>query len=209
MLTSSTVMPNIVIQHHSHRELQLTEYALSKISSKPIGLGLLSEINLMANGETKIRISPGEKCLSATVPILTDSQAKRFKNVTDWPEVEWNESIANQLCGLESIGGGEEGTSVIVQWRTDEYVDIDHQKRSINVSNENLAFITLAHELVHAYWVMKGESLVIEPDMNGVGYQEENRAMGINKFLNDRYTENNIRLEHGLPFRFTYHSFKA
>ncbi len=68
------------------------------------------------------------------------------------------------------------------------------------------AWIGLAHELIHAYYNLKGKGLGSGTVMNvnGAVEQEEMATVGLGDVKQRSITENKIRSEHGLPIRKTY-----
>jgi len=204
MITQSALFKNFTIEYSEERQFKLAEYALSKIGSKPIGFSMLIEMNNMAKGETKINIFPNKEGGSATGMMLTESQFQKYPNISNLPDVKWKIERAKTIVADKSIGGEGQPTSAFIVWNTKEANYVSDTGKNARVEDEKMSFVTLAHELVHAYWIMKGKALGIKPDINGVHNMEEWRAIGINNFLNDRFTENNIRREHGLPLRLQY-----
>ncbi len=58
--------------------------------------------------------------------------------------------------------------------------------------------IILGHELIHAWRMVRGMRI-----FSG-GWEEEAMTTGIPPFMNMKFTENKLRLEHGLPLRTSY-----
>ncbi len=75
------------------------------------------------------------------------------------------------------------------------------------VENEDLDFVSLAHEMVHGYRILKGTFTGGQTNRyfpSTPAATEEARAVGIGKYSGESFSENGVRQEHGLPLRAYY-----
>lgn len=205
-VTESYVARDIHIIHKNQSELDTVNGALSKIYNDGNGAGasLLSAIyrNCRGNQGVYIRLTSGS---SETFPELTNEQRYRLSeergiNISsDYSDPIHNEA-AWRLSFKNDDGHHGEGVDAFIKWRADQYIHIDSRGRPSGATNSNLAFTSLAHELVHAYRMVKGS--VIDSRRT-----EERRAIGLGQFSDSRFSENAIRDEHNLRLRARYISY--
>ena len=170
----NTPYRGIIIRMRSENESAMfpaiVNDALQKIASKPVG-------NKLLNGIVNYQ---GRSRFGYTVCI------RRPANMT-MANGTWcgtNKAVrANEIDAKDSNTG-----SVTV---------IDFNANIMNTPDGNRpAFIGLAHELIHAYYNLKGKAFP--------GAEEELATVGISKVKNRSITENAIRAEHGIELRKAY-----
>lgn len=177
--------------------------ALDQIWSAPSGRDLLQNIQNQ-NVEKKLTISKlesGDK--PSTQAVLTRSQLERYSGTIH----DFSDNL-NKAAELSQT----EGTSAIVHWSKDRSSVILHRDgvpKKIGKQSGDIVS-TMAHELVHALYIMEGESMGQQGDRydpSSPAGQEEFRAVGIDQFayhLTGKPSENSIRSELGLPLRTQY-----
>jgi len=182
------------------------ESALYKLNSGKVGSALLQEIkNLTVDGKfITIKVSYGE---TSAIPRLTQKQAL-LHGVSESPTDREHNDIATRLPQKLSFGRKGQGVGSLVFF---------NPKISAKIVNgiperdedESVSFVSLGHELIHSYRMMKGTftgGLDNRYDFNSRAYEEEARAVGIGVYGQEPITENAIRAEHGLPLRAQYAS---
>jgi len=207
IVRSSHVLPNVIIEASSESDVLKAENALSKIGSRPNGKGILNQVyNNARNGKTlKISVVSGRP--NSTYPTLTLSQIVKHKASPDEKNIE-NIIIASSLAQKRGKGRKGEGTSSIIEWNPNLSVDVDIDGIPFRGFDKNAAFLSLTHELIHGYRILKGTFLGNDrnernnPD--SLFMREEDRAVGVNKSKSNNLSENGVRKEHGYPLRSQY-----
>nr|WP_195761682.1 XopG/HopH/AvrPtoH family type III secretion system effector [Pantoea sp. 201603H] len=207
-ISASRVAPHIAIEHYRQEDYANAESALQKLNSRPNGKSLLDELRkLSTDGRyVKIKVTSADTAVS---PFLTESQVKRFDMHPSEYDKEHNMK-AVQLAQKQSLGKKGEGTCASVDWNPRHSIAVDSHGVPMLWEDNALAFVSLGHELVHSYRMMKGtytggSSDRLDPKT--AAGQEESRAVGIGKYANEPLSENGIRQEHGLPLRQQYAPF--
>jgi hypothetical protein len=170
----TTPYRGIIIRMRSENESAMfpaiVKDALRKIASKPVGNKLLNGI---VNYQSRSRFG-------YTVCI------RRPANMT----------IANGTwCGTNKAVRASEIDAK--DSKIGSVTVIDFNANIMNTPDGSRpAFIGLAHELIHAYYNLKGKAFL--------GAEEELATVGISKVKNRSITENAIREEHGIKLREAY-----
>jgi hypothetical protein len=184
--------------------------ALNTIESAPSGRRLLQSIEGLANREKKVTISEASGGQAPVArPRLTPSQIE--KQLSSRPtQEEFNRVLAKNASGSGLMK--KLGTASEIPWnKHTAEPNLDSQGRPVAGANPEHAFITLAHELVHAKHHLAGtmkHDVALTPDAacaRTESGKEELRAVGLGKYARTgEPSENAIRSELGLPLRSTY-----
>lgn len=177
-----TGFPGVIIRMRSEKESAyfptLALEALAKINSKPVGKIMLEQIVAREHkkkfGYTVCIMRP------AGLGIVDDKQTDQKK---------WNGGSMAKRINENDACDSSIGTPTQVLWNANIIETPDGSRPS---------FISLAHELVHALYNLRGEAF---KDTSA----EEYRTVGLAPVANARFvTENKIRAEHNLPRRDSY-----
>ncbi|ADX47300.1 hypothetical protein Acav_3399 [Paracidovorax avenae ATCC 19860] len=184
--------------------------ALEKIDSRPSGSRLLQQIEGLATREKKVTIVEAQAGQAPVArPRLTPSQIHKLPSSPTQSQFE--ETL------LKNAGGSNwrktRGTASEIPWN--KYTaepEVDSRGVPIEGANPANAFITLAHELVHAKHHLAGTMMYgggpvtreASSSRTDAG-REELRAVGLGEYASTgEPSENSIRAEHGLPQRTSY-----
>ncbi|PPC63834.1 hypothetical protein C1Y41_04105 [Pantoea sp. ICBG 1758] len=198
---------NIYIHYENPNEVTRINDDLFKIKMCLTGRRLLREIESHMAAGKNVNIKMRLDCGSVTAPRLTESQITRFR-VPYSEEDETHHKIASKVSKVNRQDGASEGTSATISYNPRESISIDSIGRPYIGVDRNEGFFTLAHELIHALHMLRGNargqgmSEIYLP--NSKQYEEENRVIGINEFAVRDITENRIRQEWGAPLRAHY-----
>jgi len=207
-IQNSYFSKNILIESDSENDAKKVNEALKQINASSTGANLLKQINdLSINGKMVI-IKIVDNHESSTRPKLTEQQCTKHKVTNNHFDSNHNKIAAN-LAEKKSVIKKGEGTSAFVVWNKTEYLSIDGLGFPTVVKNETLSFITLVHELIHAYRILKGTysgSYGDVKDPTSPKADEEFRAVGIRGHENKKFSENTVRRDHDLPIRAHYFS---
>jgi len=201
----SCLGPAITIETEKSEFFTKTDEHIKTIYSKPAGRELLDEILKLSKNGKGVQIYVVDYLKPVSTPILTKNQMEKYK-ITEGPMHPDHNAMALKLCTKTGILKSE-GTSCLIDFNINIYAKIDQHGRPVLEKNANLSYISLAHELVHAYRILKGTftGTMGDPhDITSKAAEEEDRAVGINAYANERFSENAIRKEHGLPQRLQY-----
>ncbi|MGY2180996.1 XopG/HopH/AvrPtoH family type III secretion system effector [Pseudomonas agarici] len=206
MRIQSQISPHITIEAISQSHINKAETALQRLASKPNGACLLDEIKRFSKNGRSLRINVVDATINTSVrAALTTKQAKAHNlPVDDLNPRSYSKAVA--LANKKGFLKGE-GTSAIIDWNPAQYPDIANDGRPRLVENEELAFVSLAHEIVHGYRIMKGTFTGGQTNRYSPGTPaaaEEARAVGIGKYSGESLSENGVRQEHNLPLRAYY-----
>ncbi|NIG12927.1 hypothetical protein F3J37_01595 [Pantoea sp. Al-1710] len=206
----SLVVPQFTILSASKKHHEVTEAALARIKSGQNGRNLLSAICQILNHNPDKRLyidCANHEQGSFVQGRLTDSQVRRFR-VSDNPDDPKHEQAMLHLRAPKPDNTPGEGVNPIVRFHPDEAVWTDAMNIGHSVLDPRISFITLAHELVHAFHLLNGTSLATLRDhiwIDGSGQRlEENRAVGSEEFAGNPFSENGVRADHGIPLRASY-----
>jgi len=201
-IKQSQIAPFITIKYNSEYDVDKIERALAKIESKDIGRKLLNQLMSETTDGRKIDIIIDTKENSGAMPILTDSQLKKYKIIYNEDEMnsdEYSENINSNTTKAIEVSKrkvfGREGVSVILRINPNEFLKVNSQGDMLQDYDPAMGFVTLAHELIHALHYMKGKHR---------GKDEENYTVGLKGFEKEEFTENSIRKEHGINLRQKY-----
>ncbi|NIG12913.1 hypothetical protein F3J37_01665 [Pantoea sp. Al-1710] len=196
----SSVVPSIEIVSEYEEDTNKTEAALTKIKSKPVGRQLLKEISDLSKNGRSISVNVSETFRSQSIPILTKSQLKKY-GIEESYSTESNIK-AQQISAKKGFMRKGEGVSSIVDFDPSYFVKVTLSGHHQSEINEELAFTTLAHELIHSYRFLKGTSFNTSGGVESLETKrEERRVIGTGEFANAKISENAIRREHGLTER--------
>lgn len=184
--------------------------ALNTIESAPSGRRLLQSIEGLATREKKVTISEAQGGQAPVArPRLTASQIE--KQLSSHPtQEEFNRVLAKNASGSGMLK--KLGTASEIPWnKQTAEPNLDSQGRPIAGANPEHAFITLAHELVHAKHHLAGtlkHDVAVTADPSCARTEsgkEELRAVGLGKYARSgEPNENAIRSELNMPLRNTY-----
>jgi len=186
-------------------DFKLTESALSKLKSKGVGSELINKIEQYSKNGKFVRIDVTFRIGHSAKPVMTSSQMEKYEFQSQSDDFKLKGAF--YLSKKPASKKGRQGTGAIINFDPSESLDIvDGLPYKAGKYNE--AFICLAHELIHAYRFMKGNSLAGHggdvQDSNSPIRDEENRVVGLGKYQERKITENSIRKEHNLPLRKAY-----
>jgi hypothetical protein len=183
---TTTNYPGIIIrmQNQSDSVLfpTLVNDALAKIASRPIGQKLLQGISQRAN----------KAKFGYTVCIMRADMTYNAGCVTKWVGT----NVAKRGDEALATTAGQ-GSITAIKYNANMISTPDGNRPS---------WIGLAHELIHAYYNLKGKGLGSGTIMNVKGpvEREEMATVGLGPGPHRSITENLIRAEHNLPLRTTY-----
>jgi len=204
MKVNSMVSPAIQLQGMNADDLIKTENALQKIKNTPTGNALLNEIRENTTNGREVQIHVHDSFTNSTIPMLTDSQLRRLN--IDGNNYGQNVMTALSLSRKRTNSQNGEGVKGIVDFNPKQAVHVDSNGVSQRIHDEELSYMSLGHELIHALHFMRGNHIGdSRPDVNGnINYQEELRVVGLGQYANNDITENKMRRESGLPQRLQY-----
>jgi hypothetical protein len=198
-ITNSTTMPSIQLASPSRTSLAAAEQALARIKSRPNGNALLNEIDSHStNGkQLKIFVAPHGGRMANVTRAVDDINNPGQDNF---------QAVKNASKGL--FGKGK-GASAEIDFNPSTSLALDHNGNPTGIEQSpNRAYLSLAHELVHAYRIMKGTYTGGGGDMgfdpNSNSGKEELRAVGLGKWQGESLSENGIRGEQGEQLRNAY-----
>jgi len=203
----SAVSPVFSIAFEHEHQFRAAESALNKIKSGPNGSRIIAEIERATTVEKQpmILVESDDNEESATVGYLTDSQLRRH-NVR-----VHNHSDRTYGLAVSHYSSNGEGVRPVVHYNPRDSIMVDSMGDPFSVKNERMAFVTLAHELIHAYHQMKGTSIEGDIDKSPIEddnhLREEMRAVGYATYANNQFSENGVRRDHQLPIRNEYFEF--
>ncbi|MCI3208028.1 hypothetical protein DBA20_24055 [Pandoraea capi] len=200
MKVQSSTVPSITIESNSNTAIRDAEHALAKIASQPNGNALLSGLNNFSQSgkRVKIFVAPrGGNMRNATMPVDDiDSPGEDNRN-------------AMKNASKSSLGFKGKGASAIVEWNPSKSLALNAAGEPVgHTQDTSKAYLSLAHELVHAYRITKGTytggsgTEGFQPGTRAA--EEELRATGLDKWADEPISENGIRAEHGEPPRRAY-----
>jgi len=207
--TMSREAPFISINYEDEQQLHSTEAALKTIKSKPSGNNLLLSLGYLSNQEKGLIIVVTNKRNTATSAYLTESQLAKYSVPND-PDNPLYFKTTNRLATVDEKGKPSEGVPAIISFNPDLSLMVDKDGFPMEMPNNYFNYISLAHELVHAFHNMNGTSLnrdciyedVFKKDSGQ--RKEEERAVGLPPFHREAFSENTIRAEQGMPLRKSY-----
>jgi len=201
---------NKSIEIHSSYEVYIdhVESSLSMIAKGRNGRALLDEIEKYGVNGKHIKIFINHHDDNSTIPILTSAQAAKY-SLPDDISCDENQMKAMTLAQKGWFGFSGQGSSAKIRHHPEQTINVDKAGIPKRGYNRYLAFISLSHELAHALHMMNGTLLTSDKfdfsDPSNPNTQEEDRAIGIGKFKDEKLSENGIREDHGIPLRSQYY----
>jgi len=200
----SAVSPVFSIAFEHEHQFQAAESALRKIRSGPNGSRIIYEIERATTMDKQpmilVESDPNEE--SASVGYLTESQLRKHKFQGH------DHSDRNYGMTVSHYSSNGEGVRPVIHYNPEDAIMVDSLGEPYSVKNKSLAFVTLAHELIHTYHQMKGTSIEGDVDKSALEddnhLREEMRAVGYATYANSLFSENGVRQDHGLPIRKQY-----
>lgn len=183
---TKTIHPGIIIRMKQATDSvmfpTLVNQALSQIASLPSGRKLLTGISSRV----------GQSKFGYTVCIMRADMTYDSGCVTKWQGT--NVAIRGDELAATATGQGS-------------VTAIKYNANMINSPDGNRpSWVGLAHELIHAYYNLKGKGFPSGTIMNvkGMVEREEMATVGLGAGPHRSITENKIRQEANLPLRVTY-----
>lgn len=186
--------------------------ALEKIQSAPSGNSLLREISRLSTSEKKVTIFEGShSTANVALPQLTPSKLRKLeqKNGGSLSQQTFDKERIRQSTGTTLLK--KRGCASIIGWSKSTATPLlSSSGVPVPGTSPSIAFITLAHELVHAKHHLAGTGKYggqLTPDPSSASTEsglEELRATGLGRYANSEPSENSIRRELGMPLRKKY-----
>lgn len=203
-ISLSDVLPNTWIHHDTDQEKRFVETSLRQIREKFNGRSLFSELFKSLGPEREIRIK-------ITLDDVTQSKPYVHKNVLERMRVRNvpDSKIYQKLLDQQSCYSDASylmyskkktpgvGTSTEILYNPNESRITDEYGISERRLQHHFAFVSLAHELVHAMYNAKGERFKEDPS-KPFEDPNEDRAIGLDNYKHDSMTENGIRHDYNL-----------
>jgi len=199
--THSEVLGNTKIFHNTSEEYHFVESCLNKIKSRPNGSYLLEMCDKYTALDKEIHIKVMHSGQCSTEPNFND----RFRETHNLPDDKTDPLYQSMIKvrykpmppSRRGIGVGSE-----IRFNMEESRVVDEEGIGERIQNQGLAFISLAHELVHAYHFAHGTHIPEEPHRPLIDH-EEDRAIGIMDYKGLGPNENSVRSDYNLPQRST------
>lgn len=203
---NSAVLPGVSIQYdnfnHPDGNKQV-DNALAKLAGKANGRSLLQALVDNANhdkGRTlDVKLTTAS---SFTAAFLTEDQLSKYK-------IDKDDIISSNKKAVDLLHKKKEGTSATVSWNPEQSLKLDEEGRPTLIGSAEKSYLVLAHELVHAYQILKGTytgGFGDRNDQSTPAGKEEFRAVGLGKYKDEEKSENGVRKEQGEPIRKHYTS---
>lgn len=152
--------------------------ALNKIRSKPIGKGLLKTLSA--------------KCLMSEKTVFIDYYQASLAGVQGNPTEAYGYQQVDAEGRVFFMPG--KGQSASVSWWPED-PGPPYAPRP--------PFVGLAHELIHALYILHGLQIADTNTTQGLAINES-QVVGLGRFKDEPFTENAIRGEHGIDLRLQY-----
>lgn len=197
----SHIEPKFNIFFDHNLEYEATESAIAKIKSGKNGSQILQALKENMNHENQLDILVDIHSLTETGGELTASQEKKYH--IDRSDPAYREKVLH-------LGSNGFGVRPVIYYNPLRYIEIDRHNRSWQTDNEHKAFVSLAHEMVHALHLINGttkaEGKDKVHDLESSQMEEEERAVGIGYYSNNNLSENGVRRDHRLRLRASYYT---
>jgi len=199
--THSEILGNTKIFHNTSEEYHFVEGCLQKIKSKENGSFLLEMCDKYTSLDKEIHIKVIHNGNCSTEPSFNE-RFREQHNLTD----DKNDPLYKSMIQVRykpmppnrrGIGVGSE-----IYFNMDESRVVDPDGIGERINNKGLSFISLAHELVHAYHFAHGSHIPEDP-LRPLIDNEEDRAIGLMDYKGLGLSENAVRKDFNLPQRTT------
>jgi len=197
----SKIEPSFTLYFDTEKQLNAAESALEKIKSGKNGSRIINEIARFSNRDKALEIMVSDEGHNETGGDLTYTQQKKYN-------LDFHTDFSEYKSKVVELASNGEGVKPLVYFNPNVSVIIDKEERSWVVKDTRDAFTSLAHELIHAYHLVKGTSKSTANeavyDAHGSQLEEEDRAVGAGAYWGNTFSENGVREDHGLPLRAEY-----
>jgi len=198
---------NIIIEGVCENDIKEVNHALNKISSKPVGNYLLSEIAKKTGEDKNVLIRVDRGAYNSAKHSMSEMQYFKLRKKHD-PRV-FRKVDVSLFSHPDSNGKKSDGSSAFIKFNPDLSTYVDENGFPYSVKDPDYAYIGLSHELIHAFYMLNGdwrggERMQDYFQSSSDVRHEEDRAVGLGKFVNEPFTENKIRNEHALELRRSY-----
>ena len=195
----SQVEPKFTVFFDHDIEYEATEYAIEKIRSGRNGSCILNALTSEMTPNNALTIMVDVNSNSEAGGELTLSQSKRYGlNLGDDGYIDKVKHLVKNNIPIKPV----------IYYNPINAVVSDRHNKSYLIRDEERAFISLAHELIHAFHLMKGtsksEGIDRTHDVTSTQIEEEERAVGIGKYQGALFSENGVREDHGIRLRASY-----
>ena len=195
----SQVEPKFTVFFDHNAEYDATEFALKKIKSGQNGSSIL---RALTSGMTK------DNALTIMVDIHSDSEAGGELTLSQSKKYSLNLGDDGYVDKVIHLVKNNIPVKPVIYYNPINSVVSDRHNRSYLIRNEETAFISLAHEMIHAFHLMRGtsksEGIDRTHDSTSTQLEEEERAVGIGKYHGALFSENGVREDHGIRLRASY-----
>jgi len=135
---------------------------------------------------------------------LTQSQSKKYSlNIGDEGYLDKVTDLVKSNVGIKPM----------IYYNPLFYVFSDQNNKSWLIKDKKNAFISLAHEMIHAFHLLNGTSksqgINSTYDATSTQLEEEERAIGIGKYQGSLFSENAVRIEHEISLRTSFFTENA
>ncbi|MBN3849566.1 MULTISPECIES: XopG/HopH/AvrPtoH family type III secretion system effector [Burkholderiaceae] len=200
MKVQSTTIPSISIESNSKTAIKDAENALTTIKRGTNGRALLDHLESFSQkgNRVKIFVAPRGGNMRNETRAVDD---------IDSPGSDNKNAIRNASKSILGFSG--KGASAIVEWNPSKSLVLSPSGVPIGrEDNIDKAYLSLGHELVHAYYIGNGK---YKGGGGHEGFQpgtrsaeEELRAVGLGKWAGEPISENGIRADHKETMRTAY-----
>jgi len=198
----SEVLYNTYIYCNNKHEYDEVERTLTRIKEGgDNGFNLIHQINRYANNSKDLHIKVVFDEPTTSKPFLNDELRRQYQIANDENGRKYKLLLDMRIRANESHKRGD-GVSCEIRWNPSESRVVDTEGIGTRVAASGLSFVSLAHELVHAYHYIHGTHLRSNSD-DPYTDLEEDRAIGIMDFRNNNLSENGVRKDFNLPPRAT------
>jgi len=208
-ISCSDVLSNTWIFHDTHQEKRFVDSCLRKIRDKNNGQALFTKLFMSLSPEREIKIKVVKDVPTSSEPYVHSRVLERYK-IRDIKTSLSYKSLLNMNANISKPShlmyskrqNTGMGVCTEILFNPNESRIVDEYGIGERRMNHDLAFVSLAHELVLALYSARGERFP-ENEKNPYSDPNEDRAIGIIDYWDERVSENGVRHDHNLPLRTT------